>query len=247
MSPSKTKSLNVKVDDFLRILKTVNRFTTDIIVQTKGTSIYSTVVMPGGSAIIHVESDIPVDVGEQKMNLQGVNRLVSVLTGIPKGTDMLLKVTSNAILHNANGYKFKFHMLDDGIITEAKVTPDQIKNLKADQYVSIDSQILSQILKSSAFIRSEKVKCYFEVEDGKLLCTLTDKAIANTDEFSVTLSEEFADIDLGSSYICDIEYLRQITYAKDSTIQIGFASNSMHFEIAHENGISKYIFSMLTE
>ena len=58
-----------------------------------------------------------------------IKKLVRVLDIIPS-TDIELQINENNIAYNKNGYKFKYHLLDDGIIKQPSLNVEKIKQLK---------------------------------------------------------------------------------------------------------------------
>ncbi len=58
---------------------------------------------------IEVETDLA---DKTTLNLPDIKKLVRVLDIIPS-TDIELQINENNIAYNKNGYKFKYHLLDD--------------------------------------------------------------------------------------------------------------------------------------
>lgn len=135
---------------------------------------------------IDVETDLSDDV---KINLPDIKKLVRVLDIIP--TDNInLTIGENNISYNENGYKFKYHLLDDGIIKQPSLNVEKIKKLEFGTKFKVKENELSTLFKGSSFT-TETSKVYLYEEDGKIYSELGDKSRHNTDNFVCVLSDDY--------------------------------------------------------
>ena len=136
---------------------------------------------------ISVECDIPQD--SVTLNIPDIKRLVRVLDILPEQS-IELKIDSNNISYNKGGYKFKYHLLDDGIIKQPNLNMDKVNKLNFDTTFKVKEQNLTTLFKGSSFT-SETNKLYiYQEEADKVIGELGDKNRHNTDNFVCELSDD---------------------------------------------------------
>ena len=123
------------------------------------------------------------------LNIPDIKKLIRVLSIIPD-KDFEITVNTNNISYSKNRYKFKFHLLDDGIIKIPSINIEKINTLEFDTTFNIHEKDLSTLFKGSAFT-TETNKLYLYTEDSCILGELGDKSRHNTDNFICTVSESF--------------------------------------------------------
>jgi len=136
-------------------------------------------------SIIEIETDLD----NVKLNLPDIKKMVRVLDIIPS-TDIELQVNENNISYNKNGYKFKYHLLDDGIIKQPNLNVEKIKKLDFNTKFIVKENELNTLFKGSSFA-TETSKVYIYQEDGKINGELGDHSRHNTDNFICKLSDDF--------------------------------------------------------
>ena len=159
-------------------------------------------------ADIEIESDIS---GETNLNIPDIKKFVRVLE-ILNVQDVELKLNNNNISFNNGEYKFRYHLLDDGIIKQPAINVDKI-----------DTLTFNTLFKGSSFA-SETSKLYFYEEDGKIFGELGDKTRHNTDNFVCNLSNEFEGNPLPKPLPVNFETFRLISF--NNSINIDFKINT---------------------
>ena len=61
--------------------------------------------------------------------------------------DIELNISSNNISYNKDGYKFRYHLLDDGIIKQPSLNIDKVNKLTFDTSFEVKENNLSTIFK----------------------------------------------------------------------------------------------------
>ena len=135
---------------------------------------------------IEVETDL---VDKTTLNLPDIKKLVRVLDIIPSA-DIELQINENNIAYNKNGYKFKYHLLDDGIIKQPSLNVEKIKQLNFNNNFLVKERELNTLFKGSTFA-TETSKVYIYEEDGYINGELGDHSRHNTDNFICKLSDDF--------------------------------------------------------
>jgi hypothetical protein len=137
-------------------------------------------------SMIDVETDLK---NGTKLNLPDIKKLVRVLDIIPSA-ELELQVNENNLSYNKSGYKFKYHLLDDGIIKQPSLNVEKVKNLEFNTKFTVKEAGLNTLFKGSSFA-TETSKVYFFEEDGKIYSELGDRSRHNSDNFVCMLSDEF--------------------------------------------------------
>ena len=136
-------------------------------------------------ASIEIETDI---LEEKNLNLPDIKKLVRVIDIIPSD-EIKLKINENSISFNDKGYKFKYHLLDDGIIKQPSLNVEKVNKLNFNTTFKVKENGLTTLFKGSAFT-TETSKVYLYEEDSKIYGELGDRTRHNTDNFVCVLSEE---------------------------------------------------------
>jgi len=121
------------------------------------------------------------------LNISDVKKLIKVFDCIDNDT-VALEVDKNNISYSGSGVKFKYHLLEDGIITVPKVNVKKIQELEFPVKFTIEYKTLLELLRGSTFA-TESNKLYIHSSGGKIFGDLTDKARHNVDSFSLPLAE----------------------------------------------------------
>ena len=144
-------------------------------------------------ASIDIETDLldhavaNPETGCVKLNIPDIKKLVRVLDIIPSET-LELKINENSIAYNKDGYRFKYHLLDDGIIKQPNISVDKVNNLEFSSSFTIKENSLNTIFKGSSFT-TETSKLYLYSEDNNVVGELGDRNRHNTDNFVCEVSD----------------------------------------------------------
>ena len=151
-----------------------------------------TCTLASSDATIVCKTSITIDTdlnSGTKLNLPDIKKIIRVLDIIPS-TDIELQVNENNLSFNKNGYKFKYHLLDDGIIKQPSLNVEKIKNLDFNTKFAVRESELNTLFKGSTFA-TETSKVYIYEEDSKIFSELGDRSRHNSDNFVCKLSENY--------------------------------------------------------
>jgi hypothetical protein len=125
---------------------------------------------------------------EQTLNVPDVKRLHKIVGCLPVG-DIALGIDTNSISYKSSETRFKFYLLDDGILASPAISLDKIKQLQYDVNFRIDHVKLTELIKGSTFANeTEKLYLYTD-ENNSLYGELTDKEKPNMDSFCIKLAD----------------------------------------------------------
>ena len=186
MSYLKIKNKKDFVSNFLGPISNLN----DVcILSIEGNSMSCTLASADATIVCKSSIEVDTDLDNVKLNLPDIKKMVRVLDIIPS-TEIELQINENNISYNKNGYKFKYHLLDDGIIKQPNLNVEKIKKLDFNTKFIVKENELNTLFKGSSFA-TETSKVYIFEEDGKINGELGDRSRHNTDNFICELSNEF--------------------------------------------------------
>jgi hypothetical protein len=186
MSYLKIKNKKDFVSNFLGPISNLN----DVcILSIEGNSMSCTLASADATIVCKSTIEVDTDLDNVKLNLPDIKKMVRVLDIIPS-TEIELQINENNISYNKNGYKFKYHLLDDGIIKQPNLNVEKIKKLDFNTKFIVKENELNTLFKGSSFA-TETSKVYIFEEDGKINGELGDRSRHNTDNFICELSNEF--------------------------------------------------------
>ena len=186
MSYLKIKNKKDFITNFLGPVSNLNDAC--ILLIEKG-NISCTLASADATIVCKSKIEIDSDIDNVKLNLPDIKKLVRVLDIIPN-LEIQLEVNENNLSYNKDGYKFKYHLLDDGIVKQPSLNIDKIDNLNFNTKFSVKENDLNTLFKGSSFA-TETSKVYIYEENGKIYSELGDRSRHNTDNFVCSLSDNF--------------------------------------------------------
>lgn len=185
------------------------------------TSNLLTCILASADATIVCKSTIDIECNNVEkpitLNIPDIKRLVRVLDILPEES-IELKIDSNNISYSKAGYKFKYHLLDDGIIKQPNLNMDKVKKLNFDVSFKVNESNLSTLFKGSSFT-GETNKLYILQEEDKVVGELGDKNRHNTDNFVCILSDNIEIGKLIKPLPLNFESFRLINFSGCKEIQ----------------------------
>lgn len=202
----------------------------------------SLVSSPDGSLILHATYNIESDLDSDVLNVPDINRFAKVIGCISDDLIELI-IKNNCITYKSSDVKFKYHMIEDGILSSPPIDVNKIKQLEFDLTFKLDQSIISNLLKGSTFT-TETSKIYFTIENGFLFGKLTDLQKANVDEFAKQLTPTYTGT-IRKPLALDFEVIRMMASLKfcDVTVHINEANNVYLFNVKGDHYRMVYIAS----
>jgi hypothetical protein len=182
---------------------------------------------------------------EKVLNIPDVKKLNKIFTCIDDNI-VNLKLDTNNISYNNSNFKFKYHLLEDGIISTPKVNVDKISKLDFNTVFAINKQALSNIIKASS-IALDVTKLYLFTEDSSVFCDFTDNNRHNVDSIALKICDDYQGEAISSPVPINFEIIRIISSQKFNTLNIKFNSKLgvFLFDLEDQECSSKYIVSAL--
>jgi hypothetical protein len=237
-----------------KVLIPLNKLVDDCILTITPNSLESIATVASRAIIVYIKYDVICDVdGSCNLNIQDISKLSSVLNCIKNQTVDMTVENNNCIKYKSDAFKFKFGLTEDGVIPKPKIKKTKLENINYQTSTKLDVNVFREMLKASAFIKSDDVKLYFytmNTEDSiGLYCDITNKSIPNADSITLKLSDSCDGLDMHKELICNIEYIRKMHIQKDSDIYVYFNTDTGFtiFDLIDEHGRIRYILPTLSK
>lgn len=183
---------------------------------------------------------------EQTLNIPDIKRLHKIV-GCIETEDLDLHVDANSISYNSPDTKFKFYLLDDGILSETAISVEKIKKIKFDCEINLPFDKITELIKGSTFSNdSEKLYLYTD-DKNNLYGELTDREKPNMDSFSIKLSENVETKLLPTAF--NFENIRIISSTRSDKLKLRINTqlNVMRVDISNSDCYISYIVSGLVK
>jgi hypothetical protein len=132
---------------------------------------------------LYLYADVLVESEDVILNLPSVSKLQKVIDLIDE-EEIEIRLNKNHLEYKNKGLKFKYHLMDEGILnTSKKLSIAKINSFSYDKNFTISTKFLKNLLKQSSLTGTEKV--YIYSEDGFLYWKLGDDSKPNSDSLTV--------------------------------------------------------------
>ena len=224
MAYLKIKNKKDFVSNFLGPVSNLNDM---CVLKIANSKIECTIAGADSTIVCKAIADIETDITDSAtLNIPDLRKLIRVLEIIPE-QDVELKINNNNIAYNKNGYKFKFHLLDDGFVKLPNINVDKVNQLDFNTTFISPENSLTTLFKGSSFT-TETTKLYMYTEDNNLVGELGDKTRHNTDNFVCSIANEYEGNALPKALPVNFESFRLLSFAY---------SNKIHFKINTKMGV----------
>lgn len=236
------KNLTLKRKEFRLLLLSLSKISDSCVLDIKDDGIHGISASTDNSMYVH--AFLGGDFDEMTLNLPSLEKLSKAL-GMVDDDYVSLLVNQNNLEYKGDDLKFKYHLHEDGIITKPKVTLDKIKNFKYDIEFDLNLDFLSNLLKNSSMISTNKL--YIYTENDKLVWKLGDEKIPNSNNLCIVGEEVM--FELNDPLILKIDNLKVLSkISKDNnTFKINSKVGVGSITSKHGNFELEYIFSSLEE
>lgn len=183
---------------------------------------------------------------ELNLNIFDIRKLIKVIDCI-QNENIVFDIAANNISYNSSSLKFKFYLMDDGIIKKSIVNPEKINSLKFDCEFCITSDKLGDINRISTFTEDTN-KIYVSTNEGKILAELTDKTKPNIDSATIEIANSF----IGSPFqptALSLDVFRKFSGVKFESInvKVNTTTKIFLFELNSNECSLKYISTALVK
>jgi hypothetical protein len=184
---------------------------------------------------------------ETTINLPNIKKFLQVFECI-EDSFIDLTLESNHLAYNSPKIKFKYFLLDDGVIEVPPLKVEKIEALQFHSGFKLTGQALGELIKGSSFA-ADTNKIYFSTTDKEVYAELTDQTMQNTDSITFQLADKFVGNKLDQALPLNMDVIRLIGGLKPSTtkVKINTDVKVLMFEIADADHNLKFITSTLVK
>lgn len=242
---SNTFKVNNRAEFVNSFLNSISKVVEDCIVKIKKEKVVCLSATSDGTLVQLIQLKCKNDF-EQTLNIPDIKRLHKII-GCINDESIELSVDTNSISYNSSDTKFKFYLLDDGILSETAISIEKIKKIEYDCEFDLTHDRINDLIKGSTFSNeSEKLYLYTN-ENNCLYGELTDKEKPNMDSFSIKLCDNIKTKLLPIAF--NFENIRIISSTRGNNVKfkINTQLNVMRVDIANGNCYISYIISGLVK
>lgn len=227
-------------------LSPLSKINDSCVVCIKDSGLNCTVCTADSSIILNAQYKLNLDIDNTLcLNIADVKKVIKAFECI-SGDTFTFNVDKNNINYSGPEVNFKYHLLENGIITQPKLNIDKIDCLEFPISFVVQYKTLIELLRGSTFA-TESNKLYLYSKDNKIYGDLTDRARHNIDSFSIPLAEytgvELTDICLNFELIRIISSVR----VKQLECKINPKLGVIVFQLNDETIKTRYIASSLVK
>jgi len=231
------------------LLSPISKVAENCILVLNSKNTYCVVTSSDGGIVLYAQIDAINDEikTEITLNVPNIKRFLQVFDCI-EDPFIELNIESNHLAYESPEIKFKYFLLDNGVIETPPIKIDKIDALKFNFEFNISSEMLATILKGSIFT-SDTNKIYFYSKDNKVFGELTDQATQNSDSLTFQIADVFTGSDLKQVLPINMDIIRLIGSIKTKNIKVSVNTENrvLLFEISGIDYKLKFIVSSLVK
>lgn len=230
-----------KKDFISNLLSSVSTLNDTCVFKIENEKLTTTLMSNDSSLALYAETPITSD-GVKTLNIPDVKKFMRVLDSINIGDDESINfsVSNNAIGYSSDSHKFKYHLLEDGIIKVPPINMKRVGEIVFDFTFKISETDLNNLLKGSSFA-TETNKLYIFCEDNKVFGELGDRTRHNSDNFQCIISKTYVG-NLPKPLPINFETFRLINFNKCKEIEVNINSKTGVMKISLTKGDTKLIY-----
>ena len=184
------------------------------------------------------------------LNVPNISRFVNLFSCITDDSTEL-DYADNCVVCRSGDLKFRYHLLEDGILKVPTVNIQKIKELNFDTTFYLQKDNILQLLKASTFT-TDTDKLYISTNDTKVYGELTDKQQANVDSFQQPIAMSYSGTDISTPMSINFELIRVIGSLRlnrdcKTVIHINNENSVFLFDITCGDNKLQYITSAYAE
>jgi hypothetical protein len=226
MTLLKIKNKKDLIGNFLGPISNLNDM---CVLKITNNNIACTIASADATIVCRANLECDIDVGSADtitLNIPDIKKLVRVLEIVP-AAEAVIKINSNNITYNQDGYKFRYHTLEDNIIKLPNINVNKINSLDFNTTFNVTEAGLSALYKGSSFT-TETSKLYIHEDSGNISGELGDKNRHNTDNFVCVLSKTYEGQPLTKPLALNFESFRLLSFS---------GSREVNFRVNQDMGI----------
>jgi hypothetical protein len=227
-------------------LEQIGKISDSAVIDLQDNKMFCKVCTSDNSIILGTSISVDGLKGGTVINVGDIKKLVKALDCIDDD-DIKLRIESNNLFYEDKKIKFKFHLLENGIINQPKINFEKLSTFNFEGAFTISDKKLNELVKASTFA-TDSNKVYLSSIGSMLKGDLTDKARYNVDSFEINLAENYTGPQL-QNLCLGFEIFRILSTCRYNSLECKVAPKLgvVLFEFSNNIFTSKYIVSALTK
>lgn len=228
--------------DFSSFVKSLIKINDSAIFAVKQDQITCLIGSPDNVTIAHGTLNCSTSY-EGCINISSLIKLGKAIDQISEPTPQLI-VNANNVEYKSPSLRFKYHLLDHGIINQPAINVKKINEFTFNIVFKLAPGKLIDLSKFSAF-STDSNKVYLSCDGETVFANLTDKARSNVDNIEFEFAKCSTPFD---SMPFNLDFFRSINYTGESNINVNINSTKqvVAIDIENERYKLKYITSSFT-
>ena len=210
----KIQNLNEFISAFLFPLSKVND---SCVIKVNKQGYNCLVSSADGSLILYCRLEEELDC-EASLNIPDIGRLIKILSCIDEPS-ISLNYDDNNINYKSKDIRFKYHLLEDGIISSPAINIEKLKDIDYDSGFKITNDSFLGLIKSSTFA-TDTDKVYFYTKDGIVYGELTDRQKHNSDSVTRSLANGHFGDEIAEPIPVTFDTIRIIANNRADTVEV---------------------------
>jgi DNA polymerase III sliding clamp (beta) subunit (PCNA family) len=236
-------------EDFIgKFLRPVSKINNSCILNVTGSGITTLLAAADNTVILyaHYNKKTGID-GSTTLNLPDLSRLIKVLECI-ENDHIELKVHSNHLEYRSDDIRFKYHLLEEGILTSPAISIDKIKQVEYDAAFVLPYSSLINLIKSSMFAVNIN-KVYILTEGDNVYAEIDDKQAHNVDSIRLKMCVGHTGTPITDPLPISFETIRTLAGCRCDKINVlvNTKLNVMTFEVNNNDIKTTYMISGLAK
>jgi hypothetical protein len=226
--------------DFItNILNPISNLSDSTIIKIEKNKISNITASQDATLVLYSETECDSD-GEKNLNIPDIKKLVRVVECIDVD-ELQFDINSNNLQYSSDSFKFKYHLLEDGLMKLPSINIKKINELKFDTIFKVPEQKLTALFKGASFT-TETNKLYIYFENNKIYAELGDKNRQNSDNFQTVIADTYTGAALNKNIPINFDTFRLINFSKSSDIEFYININYGVLKISLTKGNTKLIY-----
>ena len=232
------------IDDFLSPISKINN---SCVLKVQSTGVSSLLTAADNTMVLYGRYTKSLDIDNTDINIPDLTRLVKILQCIDED-EYELVVEKNNIGYSSDEIRFKYHLLEDGILSAPPINIDKIKELQFDTTFTMPFTSLVNLIKSASFTIDIN-KVYLSTRNNNVYAEICDKQAHNVDSIRIKLCDSFEGSGIDDDLPVSLETIRVLAGMRCRSVNVNVNStlNVMTFDINNDNIAMTYIISGLAK
>lgn len=177
------------------------------------------------------------------INVSSLMKLGKAIDQINESNPQLI-VNENNLEYKSPSLRFKYHLLDHGIINQPAINVKKINELEFNIQFKVPASKLSDLSKFSTF-STDSNKVYLSCDGETVFANLTDQSRSNVDNIEFEFAKCSTPFDV-TPY--NLDFFRSLSYTGDSTVAFNISNVKpvLAIDIETDHYKLKYITSAFT-